>query len=142
MVQASSLPLMMLGGESTGDPLGVLAQFQQGMALGGNVRGAMVGRNILFPGQDDPRAVAAGVDPIIQGGATVEAAIEVMASRRGLDMDRLTRLWVDHSAQGYGGFCDSPGGLSQDDLLTYGYSGITFTPVAFSNSFRMQLLSR
>ncbi len=50
VVQAASLPLMMLGGESTGSPLGVLAQFQQGMTLGGNVRGAMVGRNILFPG--------------------------------------------------------------------------------------------
>ena len=91
-MQAASLPLMMLGGESTGNPLGVLSQFQQGMALGGNVRGAMVGRNILFPGQDDPRAVAAGVDAIIHGGATVDGAIEIMAIHRGRDMDRLTGL--------------------------------------------------
>jgi len=92
VVQAASMPLLMLGGESRGNPLETLEQFHNGMRLGGNVRGAMVGRNILFPGPDDPRAVAAGVDAVIHGGASVEGAIEVMATHRGRDMDRLTRL--------------------------------------------------
>lgn len=95
VVQASSLPLLVLGGESRGNPLGTLEQFHAGMSLGGNVRGAMVGRNILFPGPDDPMAVAAGVDAVIHGGCDLQAALEMMDNRRGTDMDRLTRVMSD-----------------------------------------------
>jgi DhnA family fructose-bisphosphate aldolase class Ia len=89
---ASSLPLLMLGGESKGNPTEMLEQFHAGMSVGGNVRGAMVGRNVTFPGPDDPAAVAAGVGAVIHGGSNLQVALEVMAGFRGRDMDRLTRL--------------------------------------------------
>ncbi len=92
VVQASSLPLLMLGGDSAGNPMGTLEAFHAGISLGGNVRGAMVGRNILFPGPDDPRAVAAAVDAVLHQGSTVDAAVELMDSHRDRDMDRLTSL--------------------------------------------------
>lgn len=92
VVQASSLPLLMLGGDSAGNPMGTLEAFHAGISLGGNVRGAMVGRNILFPGPDDPRGVAAAVDAVLHGGSSVEAAVELLAAQRGQEMDRLTAL--------------------------------------------------
>jgi DhnA family fructose-bisphosphate aldolase class Ia len=92
VVQASSLPLLMLGGESKGNPTEMLEQFHAGMSLGGNVRGAMVGRNVSFPGPDDPAAVAAAVNAIIHGGATLEDASAALRDMRGKQMDALKRL--------------------------------------------------
>ena len=95
VVQASSLPLLMLGGDSAGNPMGTLEAFHAGISLGGNVRGAMVGRNILFPGPDDPRAVAAAVDAVLHQNSSVDAAVELMGSHRDKDMDRLTSLLLE-----------------------------------------------
>lgn len=94
VVQASSLPLLMLGGDSAGNPMGTLESFRAGIRLGGNVRGAMVGRNILFPGPDDPRAVAAAVDAVLHHNSSVDAAVELMDSHRDKDIDRLTSLLI------------------------------------------------
>lgn len=92
VVLASSLPLLMLGGESKGNPTDMLEQFHMGISMGGNVRGAMVGRNVTFPGPDDPAAVAAGVNAIIHGGATLEDAFAALRDMRGKQMDALARL--------------------------------------------------
>lgn len=92
VVQASSLPLLMLGGESKGNPTEMLAQFHAGMALGGNVRGAMVGRNVTFPGPDDPAAVAAAVNAIVHGDAALEDAFAALRDMRGKQMDVLKHL--------------------------------------------------
>ncbi len=92
VVQASSLPLLMLGGESKGNPTEMLEQFHAGMSMGGNVRGAMVGRNVTFPGPDDPAAVAAGVAAIVHDGAVPEDAFALIRDMRGKSMDALEHL--------------------------------------------------
>ncbi|HEX9017057.1 MAG TPA: deoxyribose-phosphate aldolase [Chloroflexota bacterium] len=92
VVQASSLPLLMLGGESKGNPMEMLDQFHAGIALGGNVRGAMVGRNVTFPGPDDPAAVAPAVDAIVHKGVCLEDAYAALRDSRGMQMDALRRL--------------------------------------------------
>ena len=51
---ATTLPLVLLGGEAVGDSRPVLEDLRRGMAAGANVRGAMIGRNVLYPGADDP----------------------------------------------------------------------------------------
>jgi len=61
----------------------VLEDLVRGMAAGSNVRGAMIGRNVLYPGADDPRAIAAAVAAIIHDGAGVEDAVASMEAERG-----------------------------------------------------------
>jgi len=82
----------MLGGESLGSPAGVLQEFSEGMAAGQNVRGALVGRNVLYPGQEDPSAVADAVSKIVHHNFTVEQALNHIKSVRGRNMQKLTSV--------------------------------------------------
>src|SRR5450759_4573543 len=63
------------------------------MAAGPNVRGALVGRNVLYPGDEDPLAMALAAGGIVHEGWSVETALQSMAANRGRDMDRLSR-WL------------------------------------------------
>lgn len=85
--QATTLPILMLGGPAREDPTPILENFYKGMQAGPNVRGVMVGRNVSFVQKDDPRAVAAAVCGIIHDGCTVDDALERLAEQRGRDMD-------------------------------------------------------
>lgn len=89
VVRATTLPILMLGGESREDPLPTLLQFERGMAAGPNVRGAMVGRNVLFPGRDDPAAVAAAVYRLVHQEASLAEALLTLRQERGQKLD----LW-------------------------------------------------
>jgi hypothetical protein len=61
VAEASTLPTVLLGGESREDPDQMFARWQQALTLP-NVRGLAVGRNILYPPDDD---VAAAVDTAV-----------------------------------------------------------------------------
>ena len=76
VARATALPILLLGGESVGDPTAFLREVAAGMSAGANVRGALVGRNVLFPGDDDPLAVAEAVRGIVHQGWTVEQAVD------------------------------------------------------------------
>lgn len=91
VAQAFSGPILMLGGESTGNPVGVLEHFVRGMGEGANVRGAMVGRNVLYPGQDDPAAVAEAVCDVCRKGSSALEAVKTLNRVRGHQMDMLPR---------------------------------------------------
>jgi hypothetical protein len=60
-----------------------LEDLRAAMQAGANVRGSMIGRNVLYPGADDPRAIAAAAVAIIHDGATVPAALAAMDAARG-----------------------------------------------------------
>ena len=45
----------------------------------------MIGRNVLYPGADDPRAVAAAVAAVVHDGASVDDALAAMEAERGKD---------------------------------------------------------
>jgi len=92
VAEATTCPILMLGGESRGDPTGLLQEFAAGMRAGSTVRGALVGRNVTFPGREDPLAVALAVDAIVHRGFTAEQAAAHLAEVRGRGMDRFTRL--------------------------------------------------
>ncbi len=92
VAQATTLPIILLGGPSKEDPRGTYAEFAAGMAARPNVRGAMVGRNVTFPGADDPAAVAAAVQAIIYQGASAEEAAAINMQSRDVNMDALTRF--------------------------------------------------
>jgi DhnA family fructose-bisphosphate aldolase class Ia len=75
VAQATTLPILLLGGESVGDATPLLREISAGLAAGPNVRGALVGRNVLYPGAEDPLVVAQAAGSIIHHGWTVERAM-------------------------------------------------------------------
>lgn len=60
VAQATTAPILLLGGES-GDTSQFLQEIRDGMSSHHNVRGTMVGRNVLYPKDEDPVDVAAMV---------------------------------------------------------------------------------
>jgi hypothetical protein len=67
IVNSTTCPVLMLGGPSTGHPEVLIEEFTAGMRAGENVRGALVGRNLLYPGDADPAQVAAAVWTVVHG---------------------------------------------------------------------------
>jgi sugar phosphate isomerase/epimerase/DhnA family fructose-bisphosphate aldolase class Ia len=79
VAKASTFPILLLGGESTGKPSGTIEDFVRGMGAGPNIRGALVGRNVLFCGDDDPAAIAEAINLVVHER---KSAIEAMAQAR------------------------------------------------------------
>ncbi len=92
VARATTLPILLLGGESAGDPSRFLSELERALAAGKNVRGALVGRNVLYPGDEDPLAVAEAVGGIIHQGLGAEQAWKSAAAGRGRDLDALSVL--------------------------------------------------
>ncbi|OGF48475.1 MAG: hypothetical protein A2452_11805 [Candidatus Firestonebacteria bacterium RIFOXYC2_FULL_39_67] len=92
VVRATTLPILMLGGESKGDPTGTISEFETGMKAGKNVRGALVGRNILFPGKEDPLAAALAVNKVIHNSFTKDQAVDFLMKNRDINIDVLTKF--------------------------------------------------
>ena len=92
VAKATTCPILMLGGEALGDPAPVLREFTRGLASGSNVRGALVGRNILFPGREDPSAIANAVSRIVHQNYSMEQAMSHITSVHGKVLDRLTAV--------------------------------------------------
>ena len=65
VARATTLPILLLGGESAGEIGPFLAELKAGMAAGPNIRGALVGRNVLFPGDADPLEAAEAVGKLV-----------------------------------------------------------------------------
>lgn len=92
VTKSSTCPILMLGGASTGNPTDVINEFTKGMKAGNNVRGALVGRNVLFPGDDDPLAVALAINGVVHKGFSTDDAVAEMGKVRGTNMDALTKV--------------------------------------------------
>lgn len=75
VADATSLPILMLGGAARDDQHAVLDEFVAGMKAGPNVRGCLVGRNVLYPGMD-PAAMARAVVSVVHEGADAVSAME------------------------------------------------------------------
>jgi hypothetical protein len=93
VARSTTLPILILGGESAGDPAPFLRQLGSAMAAGPNIRGALVGRNVLYPGDEDPLAMAEAAGGIVHLRWPVDEALQSMAANRGRGMDRLSR-WL------------------------------------------------
>lgn len=77
VARATTCPILLLGGETAGSAEPFLRQVQAALSAGPNVRGALAGRNVLYPGADDPLAVAEALGGIIHEGWSVEQALEI-----------------------------------------------------------------
>ena len=91
VVRATTMPLLMLGGASHNDPEPTIREFARGLTGGPNVRGAMVGRNVLYPGKDDPLAVGTVISEIIHHGISADDALGRLPRYRDQDIDMLTK---------------------------------------------------
>jgi DhnA family fructose-bisphosphate aldolase class Ia/sugar phosphate isomerase/epimerase len=87
VAKASSFPILLLGGESTGKPSSTIEDFVRGMGAGPNIRGALVGRNVLFCGDDDPAAVAEAINQVVHQRAGAIEAMEQGRKVRGTLME-------------------------------------------------------
>ena len=100
VARATTLPILLLGGESAGSPAPFLGQLASALAAGPNVRGALVGRNVLYPGDEDPLAVAAAAGGIVHEGWGLEQALNSFAANRGRDLDWVSRYLGEHTRGG------------------------------------------
>jgi DhnA family fructose-bisphosphate aldolase class Ia len=89
VARSTTLPVLLLGGESAGDPAPFLRQLGAAMSAGPNVRGALVGRNVLYPGDEDPLAMAEAAGGIVHEGWPLDKALESMPAMRGSGFNRL-----------------------------------------------------
>jgi DhnA family fructose-bisphosphate aldolase class Ia len=89
VARATTLPILLLGGEAVGEALPLLHEVAAGIAAGANVRGALVGRNVLYPGNEDPLVTATAVGSIIHENQSVTQALEAAAAVRGRELDWL-----------------------------------------------------
>jgi DhnA family fructose-bisphosphate aldolase class Ia/sugar phosphate isomerase/epimerase len=87
VAKSTSMPILLLGGESTGRPSGTIEDFVRGLGAGPNVRGALVGRNVLFAGDDDPAAIAQAIHLAVHDRLSSIEAIQQARTIRGKLMD-------------------------------------------------------
>jgi DhnA family fructose-bisphosphate aldolase class Ia len=86
VVAATTLPVLIIGGEVVGSARPVLQDLRRATQAGLSVRGALMGRNVLFPGHEDPRAMAAAVAAVVHGQADIKEAERIMAVEGGKDL--------------------------------------------------------
>ena len=87
VARSTTLPILLLGGPAKESPVETIRSFADGMKSAPNVRGSMVGRNVTFVQDDDPRAIAMSLSMIIHEGYAIEQAIEYIRTKRDEDID-------------------------------------------------------
>ena len=74
--RATTLPLLLLGGPARGTAEETLRDFGTGLRAGPRVRGAIIGRNLLYPGAADPLPLSRALTAMVHRGADVTQAVE------------------------------------------------------------------
>jgi len=93
IARSTTLPLLVVAGGSGEDPSPMLTQFGDAVRARGNVRGALIGRSVLFPGDDDPLSLALAVNAVVREGRDVEGAVDRLMASRNQSFDAITR-WL------------------------------------------------
>lgn len=89
VARSTTLPILLLGGESSGDT-SFLQQIENALAAGKNVRGVLMGRNSLYPGDEDPFAIAEAVGGMIHNGWSLQQCQDSIPKNRGRDINWIT----------------------------------------------------
>ncbi len=82
VARSTTLPILLLGGESAGDAAPFLTELSMALEAGSNVRGALVGRNVLYPGEEDPLVAAESAGLIIHERLGVGQAMARAGTRK------------------------------------------------------------
>jgi DhnA family fructose-bisphosphate aldolase class Ia len=92
VARATTLPILLLGGEPVGDVRPFLRELAAGLKAGPNVRGALVGRNVLFPGDGDPLVAAEAAGGLVHRDWDIAQALAALEAHAGRNLDWLARL--------------------------------------------------
>ena len=76
--RATTLPILLLGGPARADARDTLRDFASAMAATSRVRGAILGRNLLFPASGDPLPMCRALTAIVHRGATLDEAVRIL----------------------------------------------------------------
>lgn len=95
VARSTTLPILILGGESKADPTYTIENISKALESGSNVRGALVGRNILFPGDDDPAAVMHGAYETVHEGLSAMESLENLVKIRNDRFDELLQVFKE-----------------------------------------------
>jgi hypothetical protein len=76
--RATTLPILLLGGPARKSPAATLKDFASGLEAGANVRGAIIGRNLLFPGDADPLPMCRALTALVHRGVGLDGALRVL----------------------------------------------------------------
>jgi DhnA family fructose-bisphosphate aldolase class Ia len=79
--RATTLPLLLLGGPARGTAEETLRDFAGGLAAGARVRGAIIGRNLLFPGDADPLPMSRALTSLVHRSASLADALKKLDER-------------------------------------------------------------
>jgi DhnA family fructose-bisphosphate aldolase class Ia len=75
--QATTLPILLLGGPARDDPWHTLRDFKDGLDASARVRGAIIGRNLLFPAEGSPLPMCRALTSMVHHGASLEKAVAI-----------------------------------------------------------------
>ncbi len=89
VAKSTTCPILILGGASRGNLTPVLEEIVNALNAGTNIRGVLLGRNVLFPSKEDPLAMALAVSGIVHRNLSLQDAMDRLVDTRGKDMDRL-----------------------------------------------------
>jgi DhnA family fructose-bisphosphate aldolase class Ia len=78
--RATTLPILLLGGPARETAEETLRDFADGLAAGKRVRGAIIGRNLLYPGDADPLPMCRALTSMVHEGASFAEAIRMLKS--------------------------------------------------------------
>lgn len=82
VAKATTLPVLLLGGEATGRPALTVLDMERGLGAGPNIRGCLIGRNVLFCGEDDPAVIAQAIHLVVHQRVSTHEAIREAAAIR------------------------------------------------------------
>ena len=92
---AATLPFLLTDANSAPDVASLLGDVSAATAAGRNVRGVAMGRSVLFPGTDDPLAVAGAIEAVVRRNMQPETILGRIDQARGRKMDVITSLLGD-----------------------------------------------
>jgi len=75
---ATTLPIVLLGGPAEGEPGGAVSALMDAIGCAPNVRGALCGRNVLYPGEGDPFEIAQRIAEGVHGAMNDVVALPVV----------------------------------------------------------------
>jgi DhnA family fructose-bisphosphate aldolase class Ia len=87
VAKATTLPILLLGGEAGEDTIGLLGEVEAAMKSGDNVRGVLLGRNLLYPPGGDPMPLAMAIHSVVHDGISASEAAKGMAKWEGKALD-------------------------------------------------------
>jgi hypothetical protein len=75
--RSTTLPILLLGGPARESPSDTLKDFASALNTSSRVRGAVIGRNLLFPGEADPLPMCKALTAIVHQGVTLDEAVRI-----------------------------------------------------------------